>query len=345
MAKKKRSRKGRRPAKKTPPTARELKVWLAALFLLVFLVGSLSLLQMLRQSLTPVPPMAKAPVSEPVKPPPAQRPQPIIAMPPAPVEEPPAAPQPAPEDAPEPPAPAAPVPPASPEPLIAAPPGTFRVAIIVDDLGQDLQAARTLLGLDLDLTFAVLPNLAHSARTAELAHRAGREVIVHIPMEPVDFPRKNPGANALMDDLAEDEIRRRLQSHLAQVPHAVGGNNHMGSRFTRNRDGMQVVMEELAERGLFFVDSLTSGSSVAAATAEQFGVPRAVRDLFLDNEQDVGKIRHELQRLIRLAQKNGSAVAICHPYPQTLEALRLEKASFARAGVEVVRVSRLLRRG
>jgi uncharacterized protein len=330
MAKKKRTKKapkkGRRSLKKPlSPSAREVKVWLAALFLLVFLVGSMAVLQMLRESLTGTPAIPVPVVEQPVAPQIETYPQ-LARI------EPPASPT-----------------PLAPEVLVVdpmpVPPGEYWVAIIVDDLGQDLTSARALLDIDLALTFAVLPDLPYSTRVAHLAASRGREVILHIPMQPQDYPAKNPGHNALLTDLSEDEIRRRLAAYLAQVPEAVGGNNHMGSAFTRDRAGMRVVMSEFAERGLFFVDSLTTGGSLVSEVANEFDLPRGVRDVFLDNEADVAQIRKELRRLIRLAKRNGSAIAIGHPYPETIEALRLEQASFAREGVRVVPVSYLLRRG
>ncbi|MDO3376942.1 divergent polysaccharide deacetylase family protein [Geoalkalibacter halelectricus] len=333
MAKKKRAQKRRKSTKKATPSAREVKVWLAALFLLVFLVGSMALVKLLSDQLAPQPeavaPQATAPAL----------PRATVVPPPRalPVEEAPLAEPTTPES----PAEATPVP----QPVVPLPAGEARVAIIVDDLGQDLWSARALLALDLDLTFAVLPDLPYSTRVAQLAYQGGREVIVHVPMEPLDFPAKNPGVDALLTGLSDEEILRRLQGHLAQIPHAVGANNHMGSRFTQNSAGMRVVMAEMARREMFFVDSLTTNGSVVRHAATEFAVPFARRDIFLDNVQDVDKIRQELRRLIQFAQRNGSAIAICHPYRETLEALRLEEQSFARAGVRVVPVSQLLRRG
>ncbi len=220
--------------------------------------------------------------------------------------------------------------------------GAPKVAIVMDDLGMDLGTARALLAIDLPVTFAILPWNEKAPQVAELAHRAGREILIHLPMEPQGYPAIKPGPEALLIGLDDAEIRRRMTRYLERVPHAVGGNNHMGSRFTENREKMQVVMEELRGAGLFFLDSLTSGSSVAFEVARAAGVPAAQRDRFLDNVQDTGKIAAELRKLARLAKRQGYAVGICHPYPQTLAALRQEAGAFAAEGVEVVPVSRLL---
>ncbi|BCR05757.1 hypothetical protein DESUT3_28260 [Desulfuromonas versatilis] len=230
-------------------------------------------------------------------------------------------------------------------PQITAPrTGGGRVAIIMDDLGRDPQAARELLALDVPVTFAILPGESHAARVAEMAHRGGREVMIHIPMEPQSYPATNPGDDALLLAQSPEEIRRRFRGFLAQVPYAAGGNNHMGSRFTEDRPQMEVVLEEMKAAGLFFVDSLTSGRSVAYTEARRLGLPAAVRDRFLDNVQEVDAIAREIRKLAQLAQSRGSAVGICHPHAQTLAALRREQGYFRQLGVEVVPVSQLLQR-
>lgn len=248
----------------------------------------------------------------------------------------------------------APPSPAQPTPVVKAPrpaakpiprpslQGAPKVAIVMDDLGMDLATARALLAIDLPVTFAILPWNERAPQVAELAHQAGREVLIHMPMEPQGYPATKPGPEALLISLNDGELRRRFAGYLARVPHAVGGNNHMGSRFTEDREKMQVVIGEMQGAGLFFLDSLTSGNSVAFEVAREMGVPAARRDRFLDNAQDTAKIAAELRKLARLAARQGYAVGICHPYPQTLAALRQEAATFAREGVEVVPISKLL---
>ncbi|MBE0595908.1 MAG: divergent polysaccharide deacetylase family protein, partial [Desulfuromonadales bacterium] len=113
------------------------------------------------------------------------------------------------------------------------------VAIVMDDLGRDLATARSLLAIDLPITFAILPGEPQATALAQLAHRHGREVLIHLPMEPQGYPAINPGDDALLTRMAAEEIRAKMAVYRQQVPHAVGGNNHMGSRFTENREGMQ----------------------------------------------------------------------------------------------------------
>lgn len=217
-----------------------------------------------------------------------------------------------------------------------------RVTIIVDDLGRSLKQAKQLLEIDQPVTFAILAIEAHAGEVARLAHAAGREVMLHAPMEPQGFPVVDPGDDALLVSQPDHELRDRLQAMLARVPHAVGINNHMGSRFTEDERAMAAVMAELREHGLFFVDSLTSGHSAGTEAARQAGVRILRRDVFLDNVAEVEPIVREIRRLADKARRNGFAVGICHPYPETIQALRQELPRLAAQGVEFVSVAELL---
>ncbi len=217
-----------------------------------------------------------------------------------------------------------------------------RLAIIVDDLGRDLGSLRQLLALKLPLTLSILPGEIHARECALAAHAEGREVMIHIPMEPQAYPAVNPGADALFVSATPEELRQRFQKYLTEVPYAVGGNNHMGSRFTEDPGGMAVVLQQMREAGLFFVDSKTTGASVAYELARRAGIPTAQRDIFLDNVQDEVKIGAEIRKLIRVARQRGSAIAICHPHPTTIAALRRAVPELLSSGVEVVPVSQLL---
>ncbi len=233
--------------------------------------------------------------------------------------------------------------PLPPEPVTVPTTAKPRLAIIMDDMGRDLSTVESLLHIDLAVTFSILPYNEEAARTASLGHAHGREILLHIPMEPEGFPEKNPGPDALLLSLSDREIRHRLQDYRKQVPYAVGGNNHMGSQFTQNRAKMTVVIDEMRKSGMFFIDSRTTNRSVAFAVARASGVPVTGRDVFLDNVKDVDLIAREIRKLVHLAIRRGRAVGICHPYPQTLEALRREAAFVHSQGVEVVPASRLAR--
>jgi polysaccharide deacetylase 2 family uncharacterized protein YibQ len=216
------------------------------------------------------------------------------------------------------------------------------VAIIVDDLGADLAIMQDLLDLQLNLTAAVLPNVPHARAVAELAHADGHEVLLHVPMEPKDYPAADPGEKALMVDLSTAEVQHRLRGYLQTVPWVVGANNHMGSRFTESREGMRGVLEILKDQGLFFVDSRTTANSVAIAEAEEMEIAHAERDLFLDNDINEKAIRRQIRKLIGIAQEQGSAIGICHPHLETYAALKKEAPGFVAAGVKLVAVSVLV---
>lgn len=216
------------------------------------------------------------------------------------------------------------------------------VAIIVDDLGADLAMMQDLLDLQLNLTAAVLPNVPHARAVAELAHSEGHEVLLHIPMEPKNFPTVNPGSQALMVDLSTTEVQNRLRGYLDTVPWITGANNHMGSRFTESRKGMQEVLQILKEQGLFFVDSRTTAGSVAVTEAKRLNLAYAERDLFLDNEISEAAIRTQIRKLIKIAKEKGSAIGICHPHLETYAALKKEAPGFAAAGVNLVSISALV---
>ena len=197
-----------------------------------------------------------------------------------------------------------------------------RLVVIIDDLGENLASAQHLAGLGIPLTFSVLPGSTRTSEIATLAGNQGLELLLHLPMQPLD-PLIDPGPGALYVGMTPEQISSVLSTDLEQVASAVGVNNHMGSRFTGDLQGMRVVMQELAERGLFFVDSLTTPKSKARQTALSQGVPYLERHIFLDNEQDVLATLFQLRKAEGLALRQGLAIAIGHPYPTTLEALSL----------------------
>jgi polysaccharide deacetylase 2 family uncharacterized protein YibQ len=218
------------------------------------------------------------------------------------------------------------------------------VTIIMDDLGRSLYMAEALLALPQAVTFAIIPGEAQAVQVAELAYAGDREVILHTPMEPQGYPAVNPGEDALFVEYSDKEIRRRLDQFLAYIPHVTGINNHMGSRFTEDARALTPVMKSLQEKGLFFVDSRTTGRTLAAETARRYNVPTMERDVFLDNVAEVDAIVTQIQKLEAKARKQGMAIGICHPYPETLEALRRELPGLAERGISLVPVSVLLQK-
>jgi hypothetical protein len=214
------------------------------------------------------------------------------------------------------------------------------VAIIIDDLGLDVKKAECFFRSGIPLTYSILPFLDHSRKLAESARRCGGEVMLHLPMEPADWPQVDAGPGVLLLSMGEREIKQRVAAAAAAVPFAVGVNNHMGSAFTQNPAHTAWVMEELREHGLFFVDSRTSGRSQAFALARRYGLPALKRSVFLDNIQTPQAIRGQLDRLIEHAEKHGLAVGIAHVHPVTCQTLRKEY-NYLKSKVDLTLISTL----
>ncbi|WP_165769402.1 divergent polysaccharide deacetylase family protein [Arboricoccus pini] len=193
------------------------------------------------------------------------------------------------------------------------------IAIIIDDVGLDIPAARRVIRLPAPVTLAFLPYGKETAKLAGDARAAGHAVFVHLQMEPEG--KADPGPKALLSSLSDEELRARTAWALGRVPGAVGANNHMGSRLTANAHAMRIVLGELDRRQMAFVDSKTSAASVAEASALSMGMPTTARDVFLDNQQSASAIMAQLDETWRIAQRRGSALAIGHPHPATLAAL------------------------
>jgi len=205
-----------------------------------------------------------------------------------------------------------------------ADPGPPRIAIVLDDLGYARAAGERAIALPGPVACAILPDTPHAARLALGAREAGKEVLLHLPMAaddpaiPFDAGGIGPKPSRLQ---LEEAVRRGLRA----VPYASGVNNHMGSLLTREPEAMAWLMAELRRLGwLYFLDSRTSAASVAARTAREAGVRALSRDVFLDADPAPGAVAGEFRRLIALAHRKGSAVAIGHPHEATLALLERE---------------------
>ncbi len=196
------------------------------------------------------------------------------------------------------------------------------LAIVIDDLGDSPAFAKALLNLDFPVTLAILPHRTRSRAVAELAAARGAEVLLHQPMEPLGYPGTDPGKGALFMGMPPVKIKAVIEDNLARVPGASGVNNHMGSRFTQDAAGMMEVLTVLHARGLYFLDSVTTNKSAARAAAGRAGASFYSRSVFLDNSRNARAIARQLETAERIAKKHGRAVAIGHPYKETLAALR-----------------------
>lgn len=216
------------------------------------------------------------------------------------------------------------------------------IAIIIDDLGHQRSAGLRAAQLPGPVALAFLPASPHAAAQAALAARLGKEVLLHLPLEPATHSaRAHP--TAIRADAGRDDLRQAFAAALASVPHARGVNNHQGSLLTGMAEPMGWLMQELKARpGLYFVDSRTSGASVAYRTARQYGIPAAERNVFLDDDRGEAAIRAQFRRLIAKAQRDERALAIGHPYPETLKVLEEELPQLARHGLRLVSPSELI---
>ncbi len=213
------------------------------------------------------------------------------------------------------------------------------IAIIIDDLGYQLAEGRRAVALPGPVACAVLPATPRGKLLAEAAYAAGKDVLLHLPLQPVDWDgTAQPGAILL--DMSHGQVARTFAASLQSIPHVVGVNTHQGSLITRHPGHMSWLMQEIrAEGGLFFVDSYTTHESIALGIARETGVPAVKRDVFLDPDSDPATVAREFARLKQLARERGMAVGIGHPYPATLALLERELPKLAGEGFRLVSIS------
>ncbi len=215
------------------------------------------------------------------------------------------------------------------------------LAIVIDDMGM-VQAAEARLGkLPKPLTLAYLPYAPGVDQLAKRAHKLGHELMVHMPMEPKN-KAADPGPEALLEDIDQQEFDRRLAHNLTRFDHFVGINNHMGSLLTEDPSRMVRVMASLKRGGFLFLDSYTSPNTVGPSAARAGGVPWLRRNVFIDNDRDPDLIRVQLEKAVRAALRNGRAIAIGHPYPETLDVLVDWAPSLKARGVRLAPISALM---
>lgn len=224
-----------------------------------------------------------------------------------------------------------------------------KIAIIIDDLGHKYKAGVETINLKAPIAIAVIPFTQHGKKLAELAHKNNQEVMLHLPMQP-------GAAMHLMTDktlsihMMQHDLDQRIQESLNDIPHVIGVNNHMGSLFTQLPDQMQWLMNALQTKSdtdsrskdLFFIDSFTSPFSIAYQVAHQNNIKTARRDVFLDRELNSAHMKAQIETIKRTAKAQGYAIAIGHPFPETLALLKKEIPLLEKQGFEFVKISRLL---
>jgi polysaccharide deacetylase 2 family uncharacterized protein YibQ len=195
------------------------------------------------------------------------------------------------------------------------------IAIVIDDSGHNIARTKRLSAFQGGvLTFAFLPYVEALAVQTAIAREAGHEILLHLPMEPLD-PEIDTGPNVLQIDLSPDALDERLRWNLGRLEGYVGINNHMGSRFTADLPAMTHLMRTLHDRGLLFLDSRTTAATVGRKTAAVADVPFLHRDIFLDNGSSEDHVIAQLAKTEEVARRQGYAIAIGHPHPWTIAAL------------------------
>ena len=216
------------------------------------------------------------------------------------------------------------------------------IAIVIDDVGLDRPHSKRAWELPGPLTMSFLPYAKDLREQAKAARARGQELMLHLPMEPGG--RADPGPNALLVTLSESELKQRVTTALDSFDGYVGVNNHMGSRFTAYKPGMETVLRQFKGRGLLFLDSRTTPSSVGDQVAQELGVPSVARNVFLDDEMTVAAVRQKLAETEGVARRQGFAVAIGHPHEATIQALADWLPGVAGKGFALAPLSAVLRK-
>ncbi len=217
-----------------------------------------------------------------------------------------------------------------------------KVAIVIDDLGGEDIMSHELLRWDFPITFSILPFTPFSKTLAGEAHRKGKEVILHLPMEPQGYPQARPGEGVLLEEMDERTLLRQLSKDIEAVPYITGVSNHMGSRLMEDPEKMKIVLSELKRRGLFFLDSRTTPQTVGLQVAQSVGLKATERSIFLDHLSSEEDIKHQLEQLIQIALSKGKAIAIGHPHPSTIKTLKEMIPRMKEKGIEIVSLSAVM---
>jgi polysaccharide deacetylase 2 family uncharacterized protein YibQ len=228
------------------------------------------------------------------------------------------------------------------KPLALKPGLRPKVAIVIDDLGGENHISQELLRWNLPLTFSILPFTPYSKTLASAAHQKGKEVILHLPMEPHGYPEIRPGEGVLLVEMDEEKLLRQLSKDIEGVPYIKGVSNHMGSRLMEDPEKVKIILSELKRRGLFFLDSRTTPQTVGLQTAESIGLKAMERTLFLDHSSDEDDVKQKLERLIEISLSTGKAIGIGHPHSSTIQSLKEMIPKMKKKGIDIVPLSSVM---
>lgn len=197
-----------------------------------------------------------------------------------------------------------------------------KVAFIIDDVGYDVSLAKSFLDLGIPVCLSVLPDAPFSKKVADITVKNGGELLLHLPMEPKNYPEVNPGKDALMVNMDRKTIQGIVKKQISKFPGLKGVNHHMGSLFTENYIKMKHVLDEVKRHDLYYIDSRTTNQTVAYKVAKALGVPAAEKNWFIDNDLSEKALKYQMDRLLGIARYSGSAIGIGHPHKETLEILQ-----------------------
>jgi uncharacterized protein len=197
-----------------------------------------------------------------------------------------------------------------------------RVAFIIDDIGYDIPIAEAFMDLKIPVALSVLPNAPYSKGISRDIVKRGKEMLIHLPMQPKGFPKVNPGKDALMVSMDRETIQQIVRADIEKFPGAKGINHHMGSLFSEDYIKMKYVIDEIKKHDLYYVDSRTTNLTAAFKVAKAIGVPAAEKSLFIDNDLNQKTLDYQMERLLSIARGSGFAIGIGHPHRATLELLK-----------------------
>ncbi len=217
-----------------------------------------------------------------------------------------------------------------------------KLAIVIDDCGTDIKPIRTLLNLDIPFNFSILPGKDFSSDILAAVNSKGRVALLHLPMEPINRAAMSEGTNTIVSEMTDAQAASLTKRHLQNLYGVVGVNNHQGSKITVDRNKMKAVLEVLKQQNIFFLDSKTNGETIARDVAREMGVKTCMNDKFLDNSTNPEAIREEVYKVMAMAERNGSAIAICHARPNTVAMWQKYVDEFKATGITFVPVTDLL---
>ena len=220
---------------------------------------------------------------------------------------------------------------------------TYKVSIVIDDLGESYKTFKKLLAMNIPFTFSILPFQTNSIRIANEAHEKSREVILHLPLEPQDSLNHSINHGTLLTSMNKTQLLDQLERNMNAVPHISGVSNHMGSKFTEDKGKMELLLKAIKEKKLYFLDSRTTRNTVGYKLAKAMDIKTAQRNLFIDNNKERLSIEERLKSIPRIAKRNdGHAIVIGHPYPATIRALEKTLPILEEQGITFVPLSQMV---